>query len=90
MKVWMHPIEVIAFFDSQGLPRPLRYRWQAKDQPHHEPVIVKVDRILQQHEEKPAGNRMLVYRCQSVMHDLERVYELKYELSTCKWFLFKM
>jgi len=33
---------------------------------------------------------MLIFTCQSVINGLEKRYEIKYELSTCKWFLYKM
>lgn len=91
MKIWMQPIEMIAFFDAKGSPRPLRYRWESPlnfgDNGLH---VIKVDRIIEYREEKLAGNRMIVYRCQSMIGDLEKVYELKYEYKTCRWYLYKM
>jgi len=91
MKIWMQPIEMIAFFDEKGNPRPLRYRWKSPlDHDDHEFQVIKIDRVIECREEKLAGNRMMVYRCQSVIDDLEKVYELRYEFSTCKWYLYKM
>ncbi len=91
MKVWMQPIEMIAFFDVTGKPRPLRYRWKSPlDHGDHELRVIKIDRVIECREEKLVGNRMMVYRCQSVIDDLEKVYELKYEFNTCKWYLYKM
>ena len=86
MKIRMEPIEMIAWFTQEGLPHPLRYRLPGD----HSPVIIRVDRVLYRNEEKLAGNRMLIFRCQSVIRGVERLYELKYELNTCKWFLYKM
>lgn len=40
--------------------------------------------------EKLAGNPMLVFRCQSVINNLNKIYEIKFELKTCKWILYKI
>jgi len=82
MKVYMTPIEMIAWFDSLGTPRPIRFR--------HDGNVVKVEQIIKLSEEKIAGNRMKIFECQSQIHGQLKRFELKYEMSTCKWFLFKM
>jgi hypothetical protein len=41
-------------------------------------------------EEKLAGNKMLIFRCQSEIERELKPYEIKYELGTCKWYLWKM
>lgn len=87
MKVLMKPIEMIAWFTEDGVPNPLRYRIQGENQ---ENVTVSIEKIILRQEEKLAGNRMFIYRCQSTFDGIERIFELKYELSTCKWFLYKL
>lgn len=82
MKVLMKPVEMIAWFNYEGLPRPVRFRVDGE--------VVKVQQISFITEEKLAGNRMKIYRCQSEVNGQLKVFELKYELQTCKWFLFKM
>ena len=86
MKILMQPIEMIAWFTREGVPHPIKYRLRQNE----ENITVRVDRVMIRSEEKLAGNRMLLYRCQSVINGIEKVYELKYELGTCKWFLYKM
>ncbi len=86
MKIVMKPIDMIAWFTPEGVPRPIKYRLMEEEQSY----TIRVDRVMERSEEKLAGNRMLVYRCQSIIRGREQVYELKYELSTCKWFLYKM
>ena len=78
---------MIAWFTKDGYPIPLRYRLTDEDE---ENVVIKVDKILFKEEQKIAGNRMILYRCESIINNTLRVFELKYEISTCKWFLFKM
>jgi len=87
MKVMNHPIEVISYTDDKGDIRPIRFRLQLGDEPLK---VIKIDRIILKHVEKLAGNRMLLFRCQSLEGGVERLFEIKYELNTCKWFLYKM
>lgn len=85
MRVRMTPVEMLAQFSAEGLPRPVRFRFWEADNCR----TVRVDHIVCQQEERLAGNRMFVYECQSEMHGVGRLYELKYEVGTCKWFLSK-
>lgn len=87
MKVVMKPIEMIAWFTQEGLPRPLRYRIDQKDDGNK---VIKVDNVITMDKERLAGNPMLIFKCQSVIEGVEKMYELKYEVSTCKWFLYKI
>ncbi len=87
MKIVMKPIEMIAWFTDNGTLKPLKYRL-TKDS--GEKQVIKIDRTVSVEEEKLAGNKMLVYRCQSTIDEQSYVYELKYELATCKWYLFKV
>lgn len=81
MKVLMKPIEMIAWFDLGGIPRPIRFRVDGE--------VIKVH-ICTITDEKMAGNRMKIYRCQSEIDGQLKLFELKFELQTCKWFLFRM
>nr|WP_042333292.1 hypothetical protein [Desulfosporosinus meridiei] len=86
MRILMQPIEMIAWFNLEGIPNPIRYKIASSDASK---AVVKVDRIVTRSEEKLAGNRMIIFRCQSEVSGQLRVYELKYELNTCKWYLYK-
>lgn len=88
MKVLMWPIDMIAWFTRDGKPTPVRFRIPAKGDSEAITVIVK--HVQFQEEEKIAGNRMILFRCDSTVSGTEKVYELKYELNSCKWFLAKM
>lgn len=78
----MKPIEMIARFDVLGKSRPVKFRLEDK--------VIVVHQVLTSNEEKLAGNRMNVYQCQSEVDGELRRYELKFELQTCKWFLYKI
>lgn len=76
---------MIAWFTLDGIPNPIRYKLTCDDSS----TVVKIDRIITRSEEKLAGNRMLIFRCQSEVNGFLKLFELKYELNTCKWYLYK-
>jgi len=82
MKIVMKPIEMIAWFNKDGVLTPVRYKIEDN--------VIKVDQVTSKSEEKLAGSRMIIYRCQSEINGVLRLFELKYELQTCKWFLYKI
>lgn len=87
MKVIAKPIELISITKENGSITPIKFKYKNDDESTQ---VIKIDRILFSEKEKLAGNIMYLYRCQSLIDDLERIYELKYELSSCKWVLYKM
>lgn len=87
MKVVAKPIEVISVMDTKGIVTPLRLRIIKDDESLQ---VIKVDKVVTRTQEKFAGNLMIVFTCQSIIGNIERKYELKYEINTCKWILFKI
>jgi hypothetical protein len=87
MKILAQPIEMISYTDNKGDVRPLRFRLVNEDE---SVKVIKIDKVIVKETEKLAGNNMLVFKCQSLIDNVERLFELKYELSTCKWMLFKV
>lgn len=87
MKVLAVPIEVVSYTDSKGVIKPIRFRMQIEDELMQ---VIKIDKIIVKETEKLAGNIMIVYKCQSVINNVVRLFEIKYELASCKWILFKL
>lgn len=87
MKVLAKPIEVISYTNGNGELRPLRLRIQLEDKTLK---VIKVDKVITKDIEKLAGNNMIVFKCQSLIDNMEILFEIKYELNTCRWILFKM
>lgn len=87
MKTLARPIEVVSYTDAKGDVRPIRFRIENGDESLQ---VIKIDKVIFKQKEKLAGNLMILYRCQSNIDGLLRVFEIKYELDTCKWILFKM
>jgi hypothetical protein len=82
MKIIAENVEMIAWFDQAGTPRPVRFR--------HRGEVIPVENIQEIREEKLAGQRTKLYRCQSIIRGMLKCYELKYEIASCQWFLWKM
>lgn len=87
MKVISKPIEMIAWFKNKKIPEPLRFRLRNDD---HSYSIIRINRVIDIREEKLAGIRSYVYHCQSLIDNVEKVYELKYIVEACQWILYKM
>lgn len=82
----MQPIEMIVSFNIEGALTPIRYRISDGG----ENIVVKVDSVLTRTEEKVAGIRSMIFRCRSTINRVQKVFELKYEVERCKWFLYRM
>lgn len=79
MKVLNEPIDMIAIFQREtGKVTPFKFKY--KDKP------IKIQRVTKIYEEKIAGNRRIVFVC---IHNERDVYEIKYEVDSFKWYLFK-
>jgi hypothetical protein len=86
MKTVMQPIEMIASSNIDGVLIPIRYRINDGE----ESVVVKVDSVLTRIEEKVTGIRSMIFRCRSTIEGVQKVFDLKYEVDWCKWFLYKI
>lgn len=88
MKVLMKEIEVLAWFHKgkDEHPKPLRIRLEDENAGN---IVIKVNNVLSSEYERLAGNRMILYKCQNVINNVEKIFELKYELMTYKWYLYK-
>lgn len=86
MKISMKPIEMIAHFPLEGLPRPMRFRVANEE---GEYVSIDIESVLTKGEEKVGKEKWLVYRCECVVNGQKRFAEFKFEQATCRWFLYK-
>lgn len=82
MKILMTPITVLAHFEEDGTPHPLRFKRTDRE--------LKIEQVVSVTEDKLAGNKMLCFRCQSEINGELKPFEIKFEVNTCKWFLYKM
>ncbi|MBU3188759.1 hypothetical protein K9O30_06240 [Clostridium bowmanii] len=87
MKVIALPIEMVSYTDNKGNIKPIRFRMQVGEEPMQ---VIKIDKVIVKETERLAGNIMLVYKCQSLIENTTKLFEIKYELGTCRWILFKI
>lgn len=87
MKVYMKPVKMISVSEEDGFVTPIKFQMKNEEKEY---ITVKIDSIVLREEEKLAGNRMLIFRCQSNFSGLVKVFELKYELNSMKWYLYKI
>jgi hypothetical protein len=87
MKCVRKPIEVIAVFDMEGNPVPIKFRCMDEQQ---ERAVIKVDKIVRKDLDRFAGNRMIKYSCESLIQGQLKPFEIRYEVDTCKWYLYKI
>ncbi|MEL7649205.1 MAG: hypothetical protein AAGU76_14000 [Sedimentibacter sp.] len=78
MKILNEPIKVMAVFYTDGRIEPVKFRFEDK--------VVKIEKIMKTYEESIVGNTRMVFVC---LHNGKDIFELKYELDSKLWFLFK-
>ena len=78
MIILNQPIKVMAIFNTEGKIEPVKFRLNDK--------VIFVEKVIKTYEEKTVGNKRLVFICQ---HNNCDIYEIKYELDSKLWYLFK-
>lgn len=86
MKVLMRPIEMIFVSTTSGKLTPIKFKLPTDKGD----MVIKIDKIIKSQEEKISGNNIISYTCQSTIARSERLFELRYEIRSCRWFLFKI
>ena len=86
MKVVAKNIEMIAYFKSDGMINPIRFRIEEENRRE----VIKINKIISTDTEKFCGNKMLVFTCSAFINNTERIFELKYDVEKCRWMLFKI
>lgn len=87
MRVVAVPIEMIASFSKEGIPRPVRFRMMIEDESEK---VINVQTIIEKEKTKLNGVMFFNFRCQSIIDERQLVYELIFEINTCKWVLYKI
>ncbi len=77
MKIVNKSVKVMAVFYTDGKVEPVRFKLDDK--------VISIDKIVKSYEEHLAGNPRIIFLC---VHREKYCYELKYEVESCKWYLF--
>ncbi|AWK52192.1 hypothetical protein DIC82_14815 [Clostridium beijerinckii] len=86
MKVVSKEIEMIAYFKKDGQVNPIRFKIDEEDKCK----VIKIEKIITKNLEKMCGNEMWFFTCSAVIGDVEKVFEIKYDIEKCRWILFKI
>ena len=88
MKIVSKPIKAIAVFEyDDGTPMPYKFKIMEDSE---EEITVQVNKIFGHERKRIAGIESIIYKCQSVFGNIERIYELKYMVSECRWVLYNI
>jgi len=87
MKTLRKPVEAIVLFDLEGNAMPIKFRYLDDAE---ELVTVKVDKIIKKDIDKFAGNRMIKFTCQAQVGNQLKPFELRFEIDTSRWFIYKI
>jgi len=87
MKTLAKPIEMISWTEENGRIHPIRFKIENKEGVRH---VYKIAKIYTSDLEKIAGNKVYKFTCEINMNDINRICELRYDLETCCWNLFKL
>jgi len=73
--------------DPDGTMHPIRFKIAGKDGEHQ---VYDILRVIKTTEGNLVGNRTRIFECEIVLNDKYKLCEIKYELDSCKWVLFKI
>jgi hypothetical protein len=80
------PVDMIGWFSEDGRVKPEKCRFQ---EGRDEYLKIRIEKILEEREEKKGKKRIIIYRCQSIINEHCREYEMIYDVSDCRWELRK-
>lgn len=86
MKIVAKNLEMICHFNSNGI-NPIKFKYQEDNGSNK---VIKVDKVIGKNMETLCGNSAWIFDCQSIIDGVERLYQLKFIISECKWLLWKI
>lgn len=82
MKVISKQIEMVAYFDIDGSIKPLKFRIEESDTYK----VIKIEKVISTQWE----DKILIFKCSSVIGDREMMFEIKYDTEKFTWVLWKI
>lgn len=86
MKIVNIPVEVITHTDINGKINPIKIKYIE----NNESKIIKINKVIKTDINKYGGNTNYIYLCNSVMDNKNFYFELSYNISLTKWYIFKI
>lgn len=87
MKVLAKPVEMISWTEKDGKIHPVKFKLSDEN---NEDRVYKIKKIYTTEIEKLAGIKTFCFTCEIIVNDTVKVCEIRYNLDSCKWVLFKI
>jgi hypothetical protein len=87
VKIYDKPIDVIDRINVKGEHTPLKFRVMDEEGAYKS---FKIESILCKDELKIRGQRVLVFECTTIINDVVMPLQLRFNVTSCKWVLFKI
>ena len=87
MEVLLTPIEAVATFTQDGGISPVRFRILRPDLGYETIFITQITRRQRQRLGK---NFIDIYTCRGAVQDHDRIFELKHEIHSGRWSLYRI
>ena len=79
MKVVSKKIEVIVYFKKDGRINSIKFRIEESSKCQ----VIRIAKIISTELEKSCGNKMCVFTCMTIIENVEKIFELKYDWERC-------
>lgn len=71
-------VDVVAIFKRSGM-KPLKFCIDGK--------VINIDKVDCVNDSRILGEDYRIFKCQSYIDNVEKIYELKFVINTFKWYL---
>lgn len=87
MRVVNVEVDMIATFDREGNPKPVKFKYIDAD---GEEIVIQVDKMILRQKKKMLDLPVITFQCQSLINNYLKGYELLYDVKKARWRLFKI
>ncbi|MFT9495823.1 hypothetical protein [Anaerosolibacter sp.] len=87
MKILAKPIDVLARFDVEGIPTPIKIKLEDEDQAER---VIKIEYILFREKLRYEKSFIWSIRCRGIINDVIKDFEIRYCCPTTTWTLYRI
>ena len=87
MRTIAKPIQMVNWTDENGTITPVRFKIKNEE---GAATVVKILGIHKRDKERIAGNITYTFHCEILINQQTLLCEIRYDLASCKWILFKL
>ena len=87
MKTIAKPIEMISWTEEDGRIHPVKFKITTHE---GERQVYRVLQIYTTELDRVAGNKVYRFTCEIAINAIIKLCEIRYDLDSCRWVLFKI